>query len=109
MAERHKVVIIEQTAKVYPSLRFPSFSVLDPNTIIEIHLLEAYLDGKVSMMDWNQFDCINFQPLTFTFPPAPTSRPSETKLRHERVEVVAYVDVLESQACRYVYMYMQPV
>jgi hypothetical protein len=54
------------------------------------------------MMNWNQFDCINFQPLTFSFPPAPTGRPSDKVLQHERVEVVAYIDVLESQAIKYV-------
>eukprot|EP00026_Physarum_polycephalum_P007977 Phypoly_transcript_08050.p1 GENE.Phypoly_transcript_08050~~Phypoly_transcript_08050.p1 ORF type:complete len:140 (+),score=6.07 Phypoly_transcript_08050:387-806(+) len=82
VAERHKVVVLEQTAK--------------------INDLEAYLEGRVNTMNWNQFDCINFQPLTFSFPPAPTGRPTDKVLKHERIEVIAYIDVLETQACKYV-------
>jgi len=80
VAERHKVVVVEQTAK--------------------IHCLEAYLEGKINMLDWNQFDCINFQPLTFSFPPAPSGRPSAKVLKYESREVTSYIDVLETQACK---------
>lgn len=107
VAERHKVVRKEQTAKVLPLST--SHLLLSPSvhcyhntpTPIQVHVLEAYLEGKINMMEFNQFEVINFEPLSFAFPPAPSKRPPDAVLVNERDEVIAYVGIMEDQAYKY--------
>ncbi len=68
--------------------------------VLKVHALEAFLDGKRDILDW---DPVNFEPFQFSpLPPYPTCKPPTASLEGESVEVREYIELLEVQARAYV-------
>lgn len=69
--------------------------------ISKVRNLEAYLDGKTNILDWNPFETGDKSPLYSTPLQFPSTIPSDSVLRMESDEVVEYVEMLEARAQQY--------